>query len=123
MGKALPWTVRSRVRVATEKTRIRQVDTGAEVSVTAAPVAWEVPLFDGRPTLWAIAERVEHAVAGRLAFNIGADSVDHTEGKEWLRHSGIGSVDWGTELHRAVRDTMAFFGYSEADAGSPRRVQ
>lgn len=123
VGKALPWTVRNRVRDATEKTRIRQVDTGAEFSVTAAPVAWEVPLFDGRPLLWAIAERVEHAAAGRLAYNVGADSVDHTEGKEWLRHGAISSVDWGNELHRAVRETMTFFGYIDADAGSPRRVQ
>jgi hypothetical protein len=67
-----------------------------------------------------VSERVEHAVAGRLAHNVRATSVDHTEGKEWLRRDPIGDVDWPTEFHRAVCETLAFFGQHEAGAGQPR---
>ncbi len=73
--------------------------------------------------LWAVSERVEHAAAGRLAHNVAARSVDHTEGKEWLRHEPIGDVDWPTEFHRAVRQTLALLGHDEANAGKPRPLE
>lgn len=84
------------------------------------PVAWAVTLFGEENTLWAVSERVEHAAAGRLAHNVGAASVDHTEGKEWLRHDAVGDVDWKAELHRAVCETLTFFGHDESDAERPR---
>jgi hypothetical protein len=82
---------------------------------------WTIPSFGDENVLWALSARVEHAAAGRLAHNVGATSVDHTEGKEWLRHDSIGDVDWPTEFHRAVCETLAFFGRDKADAGSRGR--
>jgi hypothetical protein len=120
VGKATPWTVRSRVKDAADKSRIRQADSGAERPISCEAVAWAIPLFGDENVLWAVSERVEHAAAGRLAHNVGATSVAHTEGKEWLRHDRIGEVDWSTEFHRAVCETLAFFGDEEADAGTPR---
>ena len=70
-----------------------------------------------------MSERVGHAGAGRLAYNVGATSVDLTEGKEWLRHDPLAAVDWPTEFHRAVCDTLAFFGHDKAKAGQPRPLE
>jgi hypothetical protein len=122
VGKATPWTVRSRVKDAADKLRIRQADSGAERPIHCEPIAWAIPLFGDQNVLWAVSERVEHAAAGRLAYNVGATSVDHTEGKEWLRHDPVAGVDWPTEFHRAVCETLAFFGHDEAKAGQPRRL-
>jgi hypothetical protein len=61
-------------------------DSDAERPISSEPLAWAVRLFGDENVLWAVSERVEHAAAGRLAHNVGASSVDHTEGKEWLRH-------------------------------------
>ena len=119
VGKATPWTVRSRVREAAKKLRIRQTDTGSESPIACEPRAWAVTLFGDENTLWAVSERVEHAAAGRLAHNVGATSVDHTEGKEWLRHDAINEIDWEAELYRAVRETLTFLGHNESDAGRP----
>ena len=82
VGKATPWTVRSRVKDAADKLRIRQADSGAGRPITYEAIAWAIPLFGDENVLWAVSERVEHAAAGRLAYNVGATSVDHTEGKE-----------------------------------------
>ena len=122
VGKATPWTVRERVNDAADKSRIRQTDNGTEQPITSEPVAWAIPLFGDKPVLWAVTERVEHATAGRLAHNVGAKSVGHAEGKEWLRHDGIGDIDWRIEFHRAVCQTLAFLGHHETDAGDPRLV-
>lgn len=123
VGKATPWTVRSRVRDAAGKLRIRQVDSGLERPITCNAIAWAIPLFGDENVLWAVSERVEHAAAGRLAYNVGAISVAYTEGKEWLRHDLIGDVDWATEFHRAVCQTLAFFGHDHSNAGPPRPLQ
>lgn len=120
VGKAAPWTVRSRVRDAADKVRIRYPDSGVERPLTSEPHAWSIALFGGDNVLWALSERIEHAAAGRLAHNVGASPVDHTGGKEWLSHDRIGQVDWPTAFHRAVCDTLAFFGQDEAHAGQPR---
>ena len=122
VGKATPWTVRGRVRDAAEKLRARQAEAGADTASAADPVAWSIALFGERNVLWAVSERVEHAAAGRLAHNVGADSVDHAEGKEWLCHVDASEVDWATEFHRAVRETLVFLGHAESDAGPPRSV-
>jgi hypothetical protein len=123
VGKATPWTVRSRVKDAADKLRIRQADSGVERPISSKAIAWAIPLFGDENVLWAVSERVEHAAAGRLAHNVGATSVDHTEGKEWLRHNLLGGVDWPTEFHRAVCETLAFFGHDEAHAGQSRPLQ
>jgi hypothetical protein len=123
VGKATPWTVRSRVKDAADKLRVRQADSEVERPITCDPIAWTIPLFGDENVLWGVSERVEHAAAGRLAHNVGATSVDHTEGKEWLRHDLIGAVDWPAEFHRAVRETLAFLGHDEDDAGQPRRLE
>ncbi|MGZ6572965.1 MAG: hypothetical protein ACXVHX_18145 [Solirubrobacteraceae bacterium] len=124
VGKATPWTVGSRVRDAGDKLRIRLLaDSGAEVPITSDSEAWAIALFGGKNALWADGERVEHAAAGRLAHNVGARSVPYTEGKEWLHHSSTADVDWPTEFHRAVCDTLEFLGHERADAASPRRVR
>ncbi len=123
VAKASPWTVRARVRDAADKLRIRQADSGVERPISCEAVAWAIPLFGDENVLWAVSERVEHAAAGRLAHNVGASSVDHTEGKECLRHDRIADVDWPTEFHRAVCETLAFLGHDEAAAGEPRPVQ
>jgi hypothetical protein len=120
VGKATPSTVRSRVRDAAGKLRIRQADTGEELPIACEATAWAVQLFGDENVLWAVSERVEHAAAGRLARNVGATSVAHTEGKEWLRHDLVSDVDWPAELHRAVRETLTFLGHDEEDAGQPR---
>jgi hypothetical protein len=120
VGKATPWTVRSRVNDAADKLRLRRAETDSAPPVSAEPVAWAIRLFGDENVLWAVSERVEHAAAGRLAHNVRATSVAHTEGKEWLHHESIASVDWPTEFHRAVSETLAFFGHGEADAGHPR---
>ena len=63
-------------------------------------------MFGDEDVLWAVSERVEHAAAGRLAHNVGATSVVHTEGKEWLRHDRVGDVDWVDRVSpRGMRDT------------------
>jgi hypothetical protein len=80
-------------------------------------------MFGDENVLWAVSERVEHAGAGRLAHNVGATSVAHTEGKEWLRHDRVGDVDWSTEFHRTVCEALACFGHDEADAGPPRPLE
>ncbi len=98
VGKATPWTVRNRVKDAADKVRIRQADSGLERPITCEAIAWAIPLFGDENVLWAVSERVEHAAAGRLAHNVGATSVAHTEGKEWLRHDPIGDVDWPIEF-------------------------
>jgi hypothetical protein len=67
-----------------------------------------------------VSERVEHSAAGRLAHNIGAAPVAHTMGKEWLRHETMSDVDWYAEFHRAVRETLVFFGHDAANASHPR---
>ena len=82
--------------------------------------ALAISLFEGENKLWAVSERVEHAAAGRLAYNVGATEALHTEGKEWLRHEAMGEVDWEAEFHRAVSQTLRFFGHNESDAGRPR---
>jgi hypothetical protein len=123
VGKATPWTVRSRVKAATEKLRIRQTDTGVEHPITGEAIAWAIPLFGNENVLWAVSERVEHAAAGRLAHNVGASPVDYTEGKEWLRHDLVGDVDWPTEFYRAVCETLAVFGHDKARAGQPRPLE
>jgi hypothetical protein len=82
--------------------------------------AWAISLFEGENKLWAVSERVEHAAAGRLAYNVGATEALHTEGKEWLRHDAPSNVDWQNEFQRAVRETLTFLGHDEATAGSPR---
>lgn len=122
VGKATPWTVGLRVRDAAGKLRLRQTDNGVERPITCEPTAWAVALFGGKPVLWSVSEWVEHAAAGRLAHNVGAKSVDHSEGKEWLRHETIREIDWPTEFHRAIRDTLEFLGDKEAEAGQPRLV-
>jgi Cu/Ag efflux protein CusF len=65
---------------------------------------------------------VAHAAAGRLAYNVRASSVDHTQGKEWLRHDDIAAIDWPAEFHRAVRETLVFLGHDESEAGPPEPV-
>lgn len=122
VGKATPWTVGSRVKDAAQKLRIRQADSGIEHPISCEAVAWTIRLFGEENVLWAVSERVEHAAAGRLAHNVGASSVEYTEGKEWLRHDRIGDVDWPTEFHRAVYETLAFLGHDQANAGHPRPV-
>ena len=122
VGKATPWTVRGRVRDAAEKLRARQAEAGADGAVAAEPVAWSIALFGERPVLWAVSERVEHAAAGRLAHNVRANSVEHAEGKEWLGHDDASHVDWPTEFHRAVRETLVFLGYAESEAAPPRTI-
>jgi hypothetical protein len=84
--------VRARVRDAAAKLRIRQADTGVERLIDCAAFAWSIELFGDENVLWAVSERVEHAAAGRLAHSVGAKSVAHTEGKEWLRHDSVGDV-------------------------------
>ena len=122
VGKATPWTVRSRVTDAAEKLRIRQTETGTERPIACVPVAWAMTLFGDENTLWAVSERVEHAAAGRLAHNVRATSVDHAEGKEWLGFDATRDIDWEAEFHRAVCQTLTFFGHNESDAGRPRSV-
>lgn len=122
VGKATPWTVRSRIKDATDKVRIRQKDSDAERPIPSEPDAWSIPLFGDENVLWAVSERIEHAAAGRLAHNVGASSVDHTEGKEWLRHDAVDNVDWETEFSRALRETLDFLGHAEAAAGEPRTL-
>jgi hypothetical protein len=105
VGKATPWTVRSRVKDAADKLRIRQTENGAERPITCKAVAWAIRLFGDENVVWAVSERVEHSAAGRLAYNVGATSVPHTEGKEWLRHNSIESVDWARRVSsRRTRD-------------------
>jgi hypothetical protein len=120
VGKATPWTVRNRVRDAADKLRIRRADGATERPIPCEPTAWAIPLFGGENVLWSVSERVEHAAAGRLGHNVGASSVPHTEGKEWLRHDALGDVDWPKEFYRAVCETLAFLGHDEADAGEAR---
>lgn len=120
VGKATPWTVRS--RVAADKLRIRQADDSLERPIIRDRKAWFVPLFDEEAVLWSVSERVEHAAAGKLARNVRASSVDYTQGKEWLHHDNIGAVVWPTEFHRAVKETLVFLGHDEADAGCPQVV-
>ena len=122
VGKATPWTVRSRVKAAADKLRIRLDDGRTEQPLIGEPTAWSVALFGKENALWAVSERVEHAAAGRLAHNVGAESVEHTEGKEWLRHSSVGDIDWPAEFHRAVSETLAFLGRAESEAGTPRHL-
>lgn len=122
VGKATPWTVRNRVSAAAGKLRIREAASGQQSSVAVGPTAWAIPLFGDSNVLWAVTERIEHAVAGRLAYNVGAASVDHNEGKEWLRHDAIEGVDWEVEFYRAACETLTFLGHRESDAGTPRRV-
>jgi len=122
VGKATPWTVGSRVRDAADKLRIRQADGGVERPITCEAVAWAIRLFGDENVLWAVSERIEHAAAARLAHNVGATSVPQAEGKEWLRRDPIGGVDWPIEFHRAVCETLAFFGHDEGDAGQPRSL-
>jgi len=85
-------------------------------------VAWAMTLFGDENTPWAVSERVEHAAAGRLAHNVRATSVDHAEGKEWLGFDATRDVDWEAEFHRAVCQTLTFFGHNESDAGRPRSL-
>ena len=122
VGKATTWTLHNRVKDAADKLRIRQVDSGVEHPMGSEAIAWAIALFGDENVLWAVSERVEHAAAGRLAHNVGATSVAHAEGKEWLRHDQIDGVDWPTAFHRAVCETLAFFGEDEANAGPPRRA-
>lgn len=122
VGKATPRTVGSRVKDAANKLRIRQLDNGVERPVICQPTAWTVALFGGKPVSWSVSEWVEHAAAGRLADNVGATSVDRTEGKEWLRHETIREICWPTEFHRAIVEALEFLGHSEAEAGEPRRL-
>jgi hypothetical protein len=122
VGKATPWTVRERVKAATRKLRIHEPETGVEHAVTSEPSAWAVPLFGDQNVLWGVSERVEHAAAGRLAYNVGARPVDHTQGKEWLRHEAIEEIRWADEFHRAVCETLAFLGHDETAAGKPRAI-
>lgn len=122
VGKATPWTVESRVKDAAAKLRLRRAEDGVEYPVNCEPMAWKVSLFGGESVLWSVSERVEHAAAGRLAYNVGAASVEHTHGKEWLSHRSIGDIDWRTEFHRAIGETLVFLGHDEAKAGEPRRV-
>jgi hypothetical protein len=123
VGKATPWTVHSRVKAAAAKLFVRETDSGIERPVAGERHAWAVGLFDEEPVLWAVAERVEHAAAGRLALNAGCGSVDHTKGKEWLACRQINEIDWPAELHRAVRETLEFLGYPEGLAGEPRVIE
>lgn len=122
VGKATPWTVRGRVQAAAAKLLVRETDSGAEHPVAGARLAWAIGLFSEEPVLWAVAERVEHAAAGRLAANAGCGSVDHTKGKEWLACRQIRQIDWPAEFHRAVREALEFLGYPEGLADQPRII-
>jgi hypothetical protein len=122
VGKATPWTVRSRIRDAADKLRIRQRANGATVPAAREPLAWAIPLFGDKNVPWAVSERVEHAAAGRLAHNVGATTVPHAQGKEWLQYEPQVALDWPPEFARAVRETLAFFGHNDTDAGDPRSI-
>jgi len=123
VGKATPWTVRSRVKAAADKLLVRETDSGIERPISGERLAWAVGLFDEEPVLWAVAERVEHAAAGRLALNVGCQSVDHTKGKEWLAFERIGEVDWPAEFHLAVVETLDFLGFEATAADDPRGIE
>ncbi len=123
IGKAAPWTVSNRVRDAAQKAQVRRVDSDIHRSAAHEVVAWSISIFGEENVLWAVSERVEHAAAGRLAHIVDATSVPHTEGKEWLRHDLAADVDWPVAFHRAVRDTLIFFGHDEASASTPRLLE
>jgi len=106
VGKATPWTVGSRVAAASDKLPIPRADDMSERPIIRNPEAWRVRLFGEKNVPWSVSERVEHAAAGRLAHNVGATPVDHTQGKEWLKHDDVGTIDWPNEFHRAVRETL-----------------
>lgn len=118
-------------RLFTARRSCVRVDGGAPRAQAPSPLVWTsgrdegalAPVEERQPVLWAVSERVEHAAAGRLAHNVGATPVAHTEGKEWLRQGPTGDVDWPTEFHRAVCETLVFFGNDEANAGQPRPVE
>lgn len=120
IGKAAPWTVGSRITDATDKLRTRQADGSLERPLALHRKAWFIALFGEENVLWSVSERVEHAAAGRLAHNLGATSVDHSQGKEWLSFDTTRTIDWAAEFHRAVRQTLAFLGHDEANAGPPQ---
>ncbi len=122
VGKATPWTVSLRVANAAEKLWTRREDGSLGRPTTLERDAWFVPLFGDENVLWSVSERVEHAAAGKLAHNVRASSVDHTQGKEWLRHDDIAAIDWPAEFHRAVRETLVFLGHDESEAGPPEPV-
>jgi len=122
VGKATPWTVGSRVAAAADKLWIPQADDTSERPIIRNREAWFVQLFGEENVLWSVSERVEHAAAGRLAHNVRAAPVAHTQGKEWLKHDDIGAIDWPDEFHRAVRQTLTFLGHDQANAGLPQPV-
>ena len=70
-----------------------------------------------------MAERIEHATAGRLAHLTSAETVPHEQGKEWLAHPALGSVEWESCFRKAARETLTFFGEDEHQAGNPYVVR
>lgn len=120
VGKTTPWDLSSRLRSATSELNRRRAELEPATVRAARSGAWYIELAE--PMLWADSERIEHGSAGRLAHLTGAVSVKYEQGKEWLRHSAIEEVDWSTEFHRAVSETLAFFGRDAAEAATPMRA-
>ncbi len=108
VGKAMPWTVGDRVRDAVTKAEARLADSGNEGPISFE--AWAVRPFGDHKVGWAEGERLEHAVAGRLARNVGATPAGHLEGKELFDYEALAEVDWTTEFDSAVRETLTFNG-------------
>jgi hypothetical protein len=122
VGKATPWTLGARVNDAKHELQQRQIRQGLEPT-TEEPRVWALALFGEQLVAWAVAERIEHATAGRLAHLTSAETVPHEQGKEWLAHPALGSVEWESCFRKAARETLTFFGEDEHQAGNPYVVR
>jgi hypothetical protein len=105
VGKARDGEVLARVRHHQAR-----VGSKADGVWAIAPFANEMP--------WSDSQRVEHTAAGKLAANIGAESVKRK--LEWLSYDADANIDWPREFARAVRQTLAFLGHEETP-GVPSR--
>jgi hypothetical protein len=52
LGKATPWTVRSRVKDAADKLRIRQAERAVKIPTSCEPFALSIQLFGDERVLW-----------------------------------------------------------------------
>jgi hypothetical protein len=91
--------------------RVRAATTTAD-RTTDACAAWAIMPFTDRAR-WSDSQRVEHAVAGKLAVDIDAVSVE--DKLDWLIYRPTAaSIDWRGRFADAVRETFEFFELEQA---------
>jgi hypothetical protein len=96
---------------------VARVNHAAHQVNESTPEAWAIALAEIMP--WSESQQVEHAAAGKLAANIGANPRPHS--LDWLTYDRQG-IDWRSALCRAVRQTLAFLDREQPPDG-PYKVR